>query len=89
VSESRTVDELTLAATTTTADVEEWLRRYGVDRVVVIDDQRVGFVAVLWQETFYEQPQMAVPGDVLRAVDLGGTTGKATVINGGTKEWRW
>jgi hypothetical protein len=89
VSESRTVDQLSLTSTTTVAEVEEWLRRYGVDRVAVIDDQRAGLVAVLWQDAPHTPPRMAVAGDDLAAVDLGGTSGQPTVINHGPKEWRW
>lgn len=90
MSDSRAVDQLALSpATTTAAAVEEWLRRYGVERIAVLNSERAGVVAVLWQETYRETPQMAVAGDVLRAVDLGGTSGQATVINGGPGEWRW
>jgi hypothetical protein len=83
MSESRTVEKLTLGGFQPTYVAVEWLKRHGVERVVVIPPAGGAPGGLMWQESYRASPELAVAGDVLAAVDLGGTSGALTVVNHG------
>lgn len=83
MSESRTVEELTLDAGQPMYVAVDWLRRHGVKRVAVMPPAAGAPGGLMWQESYRVSPSLALAGDVLAAVDLGGTSGELTVINHG------
>lgn len=60
-----------------------WLRSYGIERSAVIAPVLGAGPGLVWQESYRAPVELAMPGDVLCAHDLGGTSGKRTVINHG------
>lgn len=79
-------DRLTLAEGVPVGEVADWLTGHGITRYLVTGAASDGIVRAAWQETYHSPVQPAVPGDVLCAHDLGGSTGRRTVINHGPEE---
>jgi hypothetical protein len=82
MSQSREADRIILGPVVD--DVARWLAEHGIERVAAVE-LRTG-QALIFQESYRAPLQLVMPGDVLRAVDLGGTSGIPVVIHGGPQE---